>query len=437
MLSSPHVPRPPRGAGRRARCTTGPALLSALLAALALAGCGGGRPEITPLTLPLAAGTEASDPAVRIDPSDRSVLVTWLATDRGSQRVWFARSRDRGATWSEPVAVTPPGEPLRSHGEASPRLACDAKGRVAVAWATSVDVPGSEVLASDVRLARSLDGGVTWSTPVTLNDDHGTTSATHSFHDMAATEDGHLAVAWLDSRPGGDGAPRDTSEGVDASVHYVMSRDFGDSWTGNSAQWSRACPGCRVAASMDVTGTVFFAFRRHYPGQLRDVVVSRPDGPPLRIFADQWKKSDCENCGPALSVPRDHTLRMAWFTGAPGRVGVWFRHAIPETYDSTVTPLPILTGEHLPTVHVSLGTAGRLGTVLACDADSADGGRLSLVRVESSGRRIVERITPAGVFGASRPQVASSNRDRYAYVIWTEQHDGRDNVRMLRWELGR
>jgi hypothetical protein len=116
---------------------------------------------------------------------------------------------------------------------------------------------------------------------------------------------------------------------------------------------------------------------------------------------------------------------------------VWFRHAYPETYDSTVTPLPILTGEHLPMIHVSLGTAGPSGTAIACDADSSGGGRLTLVRVEASGRRIAERLDPPGVLGASRPQVASSNRDPNAYVAWTESRDGHSRVRMLRWELGR
>ncbi len=405
--------------------------------ALAAAGCGRQGSTLTPLTLPALAGSRASAPAVRVDPRDRSVILTWLAGDSASSRVWFARSRDRGATWSEPVAVTPAGEPLALNAEASPRMACDGMGRVAVTWATSVPVPGRESPASDVRLSRSLDGGLTWGAPVTLNDDSAKGAGMHSFHDMAATEDGQLAIAWLDSRPGGDGVVHDSSAEDDASVQYVMSSDFGGSWSGNSAQWSRASPCSRVAVSMDFTGTLFVAFRRHFEGQIRDMVVSRPDGPPVRMFADLWETADCPQSGPALRVPRDHTLRMAWFTGAPGRVGVWFRHVLPETYDSTLTPLPILTGEHLPTVHVSIGTAGMEGTAIACDADSTGSGRLTLVRVESSGHRIVERYTPGGIHDASRPQVASTNRDRYAYVAWTESHAGQSSVRMLRWELGR
>ena len=421
----------------RSHARTAHIALFAVLMSLVVAGCGRRSSTLTPLTLPVLAASQASDPAVRIDPRDRSVIVVWLAGDRGSSRVWFARSRDRGKTWSAPVAVTPAGEPLAPNGEASPRLACDGMGRVAVAWATSVQVPGRESPASDVRLSRSLDGGQTWSAPVTLNDDSAKGPAMHSFHDMAATEDGHLSVAWLDSRPGGDGLLPDSASAGDASVRYVMSWDFGGSWSGNSAQWSRACACCRVAVSMDFTGTLFLAFRRHFPGQVRDMVVARPDGPPVRMFADRWETADCPQSGPALRVPRDHTLRMAWFTGAPGRRGVWFRQAIPETFDSTLTPLPVLTGEHLPTVHVSIGTAGMSGTAIACDADSTGGGRLTLVRVESSGQRIVERLTPGGIHEASRPQVASTNRDRNAYVTWTESHAGGSSVRMLRWELGR
>jgi hypothetical protein len=417
---------------RRLRTLAGIALL-----ALPLAGCGRGKSALTPISLPIAAGQSASEPAVCIDPRDRSVAAIWLQDDGPYGRIWFARSRDRGATWSAPVAVTPPGEPLLERPEASPRLSCDAQGRVAVAWSTSVDAPGRASPASDVRFSRSVDGGVTWSAPVTLNDDHAAAPGMHSFHDMAATEDGRLAVAWLDSRPGGDGVVRDTSLGPGASIHYVLSSDFGGSWSGNSAQWSRACPECRVAVSMDFTGLVFVSYRRHLAGDVRDLVVSRPDGPPVLVHADGWASPECPRSGPALRVPRDQTLRMAWYTGAPGRSGVWFRHALPETYDSTVTPLPILTGEHLPVVHVSLGTCGPYGSVVACDADSSGGGRLSLVRVESSGRRVVERRTPSGTSGVERPQIASSNRDRNAYVVWTERDAGRSQVRMLRWELGR
>jgi hypothetical protein len=77
------------------------------------------------------------------------------------------------------------------------------------------------------------------------------------------------------------------------------------------------------------------------------------------------------------------------------------------------------------------------GTAIACDADSSGSGQLTLVRVESSGHRIVERYTPGGIHDASRPQVASTNRDRYAYVSWTESRAGQSSVHMLRWELGR
>ncbi len=426
------IPISPQTTALRLACTAW------LATTLLLSGCSRGeRLSLTPVWLPCVSDRTASEPAVRIDPRNRDVLVTWLSSSSGTPRVWFARSTDHGVTWSEPVPVTPPGEPIRRREDASPRMNGDGQGRVAVSWSTWVDVPGRAEPASDVRFSRSVDGGVTWSSPITLNDDYAAAPGLHSYHDMAATEDGHLAVAWLDSRPGGDGAASDSGRGGEASVHYVMSSDFGGSWSGNSAQWSHACPKCRVAVSMDFTGMVFVSFRRHSEGNVRDVVVGRPDGPPVLVYADRWATDDCPRSGPALRVPRDHTLRMAWYTGAPGRTGVWFRHAIPETYDSTVTPLAIVTGDSLPPTHVSLGTAGPWGSVMACDADPTGGGKLSLVRVEPSGHRIAERHVPLGTSGVVRPQVATSNRDRNAYVVWTEEYVDRTRVRMLRWELGR
>src|SRR5262249_3609962 len=178
-------------------------------------------------------------------------------------------------------------------------------------------------------------------------------------------------------------------------------------------------------------------FRRHFPGQIHDVVLGRPDTPPTLAFADLWSSSESPGSGPALEFSRDATLRLAWFTGAPGREGVWFRQTIPEQLDSASTPLSVLQGEHLPIVHVDLGEAGMAGTLIACDADSTGGRRLTLARIVASGRRIAERIVVSGSDGASSPRVVASPTCRQAYVGWTVLEGGRDQLKLLRWDPGR
>ena len=364
------------------------------------------------------------------------MLLTWLAGDSTGWRVWYSRSADAGEHWLSPVAVSPPGESLEPQGEATPRLACDAHGRVAIMWATGGEVPGQPRPPSEIRLVRSLDRGTTWSAPLTMHEGATDIPRTHRFHDLASSDEGRLVAAWLVNPEVGDNAVH-RAAGPGAAIHVVSSNDFGESWGEASPEWSQVCPCCRIAVATDLSGETFMAFRRHYPDGGCDVALARPGGPSVRAHQDGWTIADCPRSGPGFEVARDGTMRVAWFTGAPGRTGVWFRQGLPGTYDSTVAPMPLLTADSLPTLHVSVGDAGRSGTVIACDGDPTGEGTLSLIRVEASGRRIVERLVPAGIRDVRRPQVAASNRSRRAFVAWTERTNGSRHLRLLRWNVGR
>jgi hypothetical protein len=243
---------------------------------------------------------------------------------------------------------------------------------------------------------------------------------------MTSADSGHLLVTWVESPSAGEGV-----------VRIVRSMDFGGTWSANPQHGWYACPCCRLATGMSNVEMEFVALRRHTTGDVRDVALARPNGPPVRAFEENWTAAECPSAGPALAVSRDGTLRVAWYTGAVGRVGVWFRQGIPETWDSTRAPLLVLGREAMPPAHVSAGDAGRSGTLIACDTDSSKSGGLLLARVEASGQRVVERLTVPGARGASRPQVAASNTSRRAYVAWTEQEENRMRVRLKRWEVGR
>ena len=128
---------------------------------------------------------------------------------------------------------------------------------------------------------------------------------------------------------------------------------------------------------------------------------------------------------------------MAWYTGAAGRTGVWFRQSVPELMDSTSAPVPVLVGHDLPTVHIGIGEAGMSGTLIACDVDSTGANQLTLARVEPSGRRVVERFVVPGTHGASYPRVAAERASSAAYVAWTSRAGGHSALRLARWNVGR
>ncbi len=427
-----------RQGGRAQARPLRPALLAgALLIIVGLPGCSPRPSAITRLTPPQSPAVDAGDPAIACDPARGDVLLSWLAGDSTGYRVWFARSADQGSTWAAPVAVSPPGEPLRIHPESSPRMVCDGEGRVGIAWSTSVEVPGRRFPASDLRFARSLDHGLTWGDAVTLNDDTASGPGSHAFHDIALLGHGAIVAAWLDSRPGGDGNGPDSSEGHDASIHMTRSGDFGAHWQPNTAQGSRVCPCCRVNLAVDPAGAVHSAYRKHFPGNIRDVVIARGDDAPMRANLDSWEIGGCPHSGPPILSSGDGTLRIAWFTGSEGRAGVWFRRYVAEHPDSTSAPLPVLVGEELPTVHVALADAGTAGTLVACDADSSGARRLTLARIESGARSVRERFVVPATAGASHPRIAVQPFRADAYVVWSTQQGERGRLQLARWRTAR
>lgn len=424
------VVRPERGrVGWRA-----PAGFLAVLLAV-LAGCGPRASRVTSLTPPAVPGSVARDPSIALDPVNGDVLLTWLAGDSASLRVWFAHSSDDGATWSAPFAVSPPGEPLEPQGEATPRIACDAQGRIAIMWATGAEGPRGARPASELRFIRSLDRGATWSETITLHEGQTGIPRTQRFHDLTSTDEGRLVAAWLVNPALGDTSHRVAGEG--ASIHIAVSQDFGGSWSPAAAEWAQVCPCCRVAVGTDLMGYTFAAFRRHYEDGACDVALARPNGPPVHAYQDGWNVEACPRSGPGFEVARDGTLRVAWFTGVPGRSGVWFRQGVPERYDTTATPMRLLATEATEPLHVSVGDAGMSGTLVACDGDSLGAGALTLLRVEASGHRLAERLAVPGAREVVRPQVAATNREPRAFVAWTERDGAARHLRLLRWDVGR
>jgi hypothetical protein len=78
----------------------------------------------------------------------------------------------------------------------------------------------------DVMFARSTDGGVTWSSPVRINDDPGT-NAFQWFGTMSVSPSGRIDAVWLDTRDNLGGG------GLHSSLYYSYSTDAGVTWSAN------------------------------------------------------------------------------------------------------------------------------------------------------------------------------------------------------------
>ncbi len=144
-------------------------------------------------------------------------------SNTGPLSIRFAKSSDGGRTWSAPADVasglnspgrfrlrnadprfgTVPGAGFRANS--FPTAAIGPDGAIAVAW---TDFPNGACVNdgsgrppcfnSDVRLARSTDGGARWSKPADVSDDKGT--ADQFFAWAAAHPDGRVSLIWQDKR---------------------------------------------------------------------------------------------------------------------------------------------------------------------------------------------------------------------------------------------
>lgn len=78
---------------------------------------------------------------------------------------------------------------------------------------------------ADVMFSRSTDGGATWSDPLRINDDEGTSNI-QWFGTMSVAPNGRIDAIWLDTR--------DAPAGTDHSaLYYSYSTDQGITWTVN------------------------------------------------------------------------------------------------------------------------------------------------------------------------------------------------------------
>ena len=182
-----------------------------------------GRTWTQPFALTASAATD--NEALRwITDTDPTVATdgrgTWVAAwqawgGRDARDVLVAVSEDDGRTFDPPVRIRGPGREVVS---SAPQIATDGRGVWIVTWTSQ---GGDAQIDYDVFLARSVDGGRTWSSPVpaapyTLTDDIDDLTPR-----VAADGRGTWIIAWSSA----------VLQGPDYDVAFIRSRDDGRTWS--------------------------------------------------------------------------------------------------------------------------------------------------------------------------------------------------------------
>jgi hypothetical protein len=152
--------------------------------------------------------------------NDGNVYISFTRFAGADNRIRFVRSRDQGATWSAPLALSPLSQNGTVQGT---QVAVGPTGTVYVAYSRTLQ--GAQ---RQIWLLRSLDGGVTWRAPHQITPTFTTLSnfpskyRVNSFPAMAVSAvDGSLHVVYADQ-------PDFTTGGT---VNYIKSIDGGVNWT--------------------------------------------------------------------------------------------------------------------------------------------------------------------------------------------------------------
>jgi hypothetical protein len=248
--------------------------------------------------------------------------ILW-AVHKVSGHIAVSRSEDRGATWLNPVLVTPAPEPTDTGGDARPKIALGKAGEVYVTWTKPMTKP----YTGEIRFARSLDGGRTFSTPMIVHRDR--QEITHRFDSIVVNPKGQVIVAWIDKRDLVAAAAVKGPTYRGAAVYFAVSDDRGESFRGDYKLADHSCECCRIALVCRDDGNVTALWRHIFEPNIRDHAVAQfsPDGkggPVRRASFEDWRIDACPHHGPALAEDAQHRLHAVWFSAAPQSQGVFY-----------------------------------------------------------------------------------------------------------------
>jgi hypothetical protein len=407
---------------------------------LAIGACENGSGlKVTSLTAPSAGQSQSADPAIGVTQDDGELVLSWIEGDGKTWGLYLARSKDGGGRWSPAVRVaggpSAPGE-VHPHGESSPRLILGPPEHLAVVWPNNIAVPGRKWPAAMVRFSRSQDGGSHWSPPITLNDDTAAAMVSHQFHGAAWVGDSGITVAWLDERnasapiTGGVDGHAEHSAEPDATIYFATSKDFGRSWAPNRLGWGAACPCCRVSVTRTPNGGAVAAWRKHFPGNVRDVVMAGLDSAgstPVRVHQDDWSYAGCPHTGPAIASGQDGAMHVVWYTGKPGKQGMYYARSI---HRDAGTAIGLVTGSRVGPAHPAVAALRDGGALAAYDLTAKGEQRIGVARIGPDDRER-GRIWLDESDGGKYPQLAVVS-DTTAIAAWTQPAGGGTVVRLAR-----
>jgi len=334
------------------------------------------------------------------------------------QHVYVSHSDDLGQSYSVPVAVNPVREDAEHNGENRPKIIVDADSNVFISWTKKT----SPRFTGEIRFSRSNDGGKTFQTPRTINDDG--LFAGHRFESLYLTESGHLYLTWVDKRD----LEASIELGEDyagAAIYYAVSTDQGASFSTNYRVANNSCECCRIAIAPSGTENIAILWRQIFGETTRDhaIAVLTPEGKTQEIGRasyDEWQIDACPHHGPTMIQSRlSGDYHMSWFTNGDLHQGIYYaRYSFEEDHPQYVFRVDGRAGAGHPYLAEHAKTL-----YLVWKGFDGQNTNLSLIESTDDGASwTVPKILHTTAQGSDHPLIVSG--DDGLYLSWHTQEMG-------------
>lgn len=359
---------------------------------------------LQPTESPAASGSSLP----QLTMSSRGILLSWVERAGDSASLKFAEWQ--AGAWT-PARTVASGRDWFVNWADVPSVIRLADNSLYGHW---LQKSGADTYAYDVRLARSIDDGKTWSASFTPHRD--ATQSEHGFASLFQMPGAGLGLVWLDGRAmkpghgehgGGDMSVRGATFGRDGKQISETAVDL------------RVCECCPTTAAVTSEGPIV-AYRDRSDSEIRDIYVSRlingtwTEGAP--VHRDNWQIAACPVNGPALSA-NGKDVALAWFTaqGDEGHTFVAFSSDSGKTFQA---PIRLDDASALGRVDLALLPDG---AAIASWIEFADGkAQFKMRRITSKG----ERSPAMSIAGLAASRASGYPRMAYAdgelMFAWTD-----------------
>ena len=252
----------------------------------------------------------AKAPSASFGP-DGKLWLAWVFAGH----VYVQYSNDQGKSYSAPSIVNRAPEKIAARAENRAKIQLDNAGNIYISWTQSLN----KLYTGNIRFSRSVDGGQSFSQPITVNDD--LQEISHRFDSMVVSDDGKVFISWLDKRDQ-QAAKDKQQEYIGGALYYSYSADQGQSFSKNMNLSDNSCVCCRIAMALDSNNLPVIAWRDIYGNdannQIRDhsLITFNSELKPakkIRLSNEQWKINGCPHHGPALDVDSNNVVHSTWF----------------------------------------------------------------------------------------------------------------------------